>query len=517
MSYSNSDINKIIASAYKTALELQNAATTTVGTDCLWARATPVINSEDVVLQEYTLSQVGLECPQHMKVIIGNPDYNPGNYIIDDFGLNYETNLEVNITIDEWKSHYGQDTQPQQHDVVYVQIYHKLFEVKSANVIYSLAALPTHFKCIMSKYNPTMSRKETAEFRESVEDLTISQEELFGDLISQQAADNNADVETSYNNTTWVDPQKEYDIDSIIVEQIFGSHNNLISNAFYNFKIANKNIKYNDDLIYEVSAERNHLIYSCWFKYNTDIKESKISAFKLLRKEPQYWYFRIATSLKLEIGDSVTITRGSLLKVNGTVALLEPDCEDGPTIQIKTKDILKANKKLTNWYINPSVLKIYKYDSINLLSGFNEIDNMLFNLSYNNTELYIQINDMIKTIPVSLSSDTWYYILFDISPDNIRTIINKVKQQEYHKYIDELCFDENISIELDDFTVSYFMILNMGKDINMCNIRLYENEYEIGDLSAQDMYHPVTQNSSKLILVDTPNVPNKNIFVSPIK
>ncbi|MBO6272638.1 hypothetical protein J6O48_07640 [bacterium] len=50
MAYSNTDINKIIASAYKTALELQNAATSTVGTQCLWARATPVINSEDVVL-----------------------------------------------------------------------------------------------------------------------------------------------------------------------------------------------------------------------------------------------------------------------------------------------------------------------------------------------------------------------------------------------------------------------------------------------------------------------------------
>ena len=64
------DINEIIKSAYETVKEIQQSATETVGTDCLWARATPVINSEDVVLQEYTLTQVGLECPKIVKVIV---------------------------------------------------------------------------------------------------------------------------------------------------------------------------------------------------------------------------------------------------------------------------------------------------------------------------------------------------------------------------------------------------------------------------------------------------------------
>ena len=38
-----------------------------------------------------------------------------------------------------------------------------------------------------------------------------------------------------------------------------------------------------------------------------------------------------------------------------------------------------------------------------------------------------------------------------------------------------------------------------------------------GDLYKQDMYSPVTRNESKLILVDLPNIPNKDIFISPIK
>jgi hypothetical protein len=100
---SQDNLNQIIATAYKTVMEIQDAAAEMVGTATLWARATPVENSEDVVLQEYTLSHVGLECPKPVTVVIANPDYNPGNFIIDEFGLNYEANLELHITIKDWQ------------------------------------------------------------------------------------------------------------------------------------------------------------------------------------------------------------------------------------------------------------------------------------------------------------------------------------------------------------------------------------------------------------------------------
>jgi hypothetical protein len=57
----------------------------------------------------------------------------------------------------------------------------------------------------------------------------------------------------------------------------------------------------------------------------------------------------------------------------------------------------------------------------------------------------------------------------------------------------------------------------MNKNFHMCNIRLYENKYSIGDTYKVDMYSPITRNASKLILVDTPNTANKMRFISPIK
>ena len=376
--------------------------------------------------------------------------------------------------------------------------------------------MPTYFKCSLSKYNPTASRKETEEFRESIEDLTITQEELFGDKISQEAADNNASVETAYNNTTYVDPLKDYDIKSIICKQIYGSENKLISNAFYNFNIATQNITYHTDLIYEKAAERNHLIYSCWVKSDTKkLQTANIKQFVLFNKTSQNWNFRIGTTLKLNIGDDVTITRGNLLKVNGTVVQLP--CEEGFGIAIKSNDMIKANKKLTKWYENPTVLKIYKTININLIRGFDENNKIIFDISYKINEFILQFNNMVKTINMTLDLTVWHYLLFDISPNNIRLIISKLRHIELNKLYDDLIYDDNTNIELPDFIVNEFRIENMETDVQLCNIRLYENEYEIGDLYKQDMYSPVTRNESKLILVDVPNIPNKDIFISPVK
>lgn len=513
------DINEIIKSAYNTVMELQQAATETVGTDCLWARATPVINSEDVVLQEYTLTQVGLECPQKLRAIVSNSDYNPGEYTIDLYGLNYVQPLELNITIQNWNTCFGSATMPQKGDIVYVQIYNKLFEVQSSELIYTLAALPTYYKVVLSKYSPTASRRETQEFRESVEELTTSQEDLFGDIISQEVADNDIVVETGYNNTTYVDPNKDFDIDSIISNQIYGSECNLISNAYYDFNNATKNVTYNETLIYEISSERNHLIYSCWLKTNvSDILYGKIKAFVLQSKDSHNWYFRIATTLKLKEGDSVTITRGTLLKITGTIVDLG-ECENNTLgVAIKTSDIIKANKKLTNWYNTPSVLKIYKtIPSINLLRGYDSNDKIIFDINYKNNNIVLQINDKSKIFNIDTDLTDWNYFMFDISPEETRLVINSIKQNELNKLIDVIKVDKTIKFDLTDFNIETFRIENMGNDVQMCNIRLYENEYAIEDRYCLDMYSSVTRNASKLIFVDSPNVPNKDIFISPVK
>ena len=66
-----------------------------------------------------------------IKVLTSNADYNPGNFTVDLFGVNYEAPLEINIPISTWNEVFGANTMPQEGDVIYIKIMHNLFEVRS--------------------------------------------------------------------------------------------------------------------------------------------------------------------------------------------------------------------------------------------------------------------------------------------------------------------------------------------------------------------------------------------------
>ena len=77
--------------------------------------------------------------------------------------------------------------------------------------------------------------------------------------------------------------------------------------------------------------------------------------------------------------------------------------------------------------------------------------------------------------------------------------------------------NEKMPINIKTFSFAYASINNIGLDMNMTNIRLYENEYELGNAYKYDMYSQIVRNASKLILVDTPKAPNNMSFKSPIR
>ena len=511
------DLQEMAASALSIIQSLQNTATELTGLECLWARATPQINSEDVVLQEYTLSNVGLECPQQLKILTSNSDYNPGNFTVDLFGINYDAPLEVQITISIWESVFGKNTMPQKGDVVYIKLLHKLYEVATSQVIYQIASIPTYFKCQLVKYNPVASRKETEEFRVAIDELTVTQEDLFGDAISQEVADTVNTVETAYNNTSSVDPLKDYDIRSIVREQIYGPNGVLVSNAYYNFIKADQNITYHVEATYPGNEERIHWIYSCWFKQESqEIQQGKIIHMEKYSQDKNFWYFTLNTSIELEIGDIVTITRGSLIKISGTIVTLQ--CECGYGIQFKYGDITKANKKLTEWW-KTNNMRIYKVAPINLLTAYNGEDQII-RINYLNSlnKLSVKFNNVEKEfIMPYMDLDYWTFLLFDLSYTELHIIAYHIKQTAVNKIVDEEIFNHIEKINLKDFDVTEFRIESINTGLQICNIRLYENEFEIGDTYLKEMYEPISRNANKLILVDSPNIPNMATFDSPVR
>ena len=506
------------ASAYNIINQLQNSATDVVGVDVLWCRATPEPNSEDIILQEYTLTNIGLECPKVLKVITANGDYQGGNLTIDLFGVNYESPLEVNVTIEEWNKVYGNDTMPQQGDVVYVKILHKLFEVKSSTVIYTIASMPTYYKCQLSKYNPVASRKETDEFKLSIDELTVSQEELFGDKISQEVADTVAEVETSYNHTTYVDPLKDFDLDSVVHERLIGPDGNVISNAYYDFNIASSNVTYHVSANYYEDSERPHWIYTCWFRNpdNEMNKEYNVKSVFLYLKDKQYWYFKIGTPLRLYVGDLVTLKRGTLISAQGEVCELPNEITHG--IRFKAADMVRLNRKLSNWWETGS-FKISKSSMYSILNTNN--DTFSIDMAPDDKQLRVTFGKFKKNVTFTKDPDftKWTYMCLDFTSKTLNVILSQLMVDGNGKlFMKEIMNKEYKSaVSSGDFGFESLSLNGLGSMLNIRNIRLYENEYPIDDKYKMDMFSEVTRNASKLILVDGPNVADGKNFISPAR
>ena len=223
------NLQETAASIYQTILDLNKSATQMIGLDAIWCRLLPYDNGEDVIVQEYTLHQY--ECPKNIKVVSNNSNFNVGNFTIDLFGIKQAESLEIGIDVETWKAVYGENTMPQKGDFILIQLLHRPYEVVSSTPVHTIGQKITSWKCMLGEWKHAASRAESEDFKISIDELTNAQDRLFGDVISKEVADAVNDVETAYNTTTYVDPFKDFDMNSIIVEDIFGNDKNIISSA----------------------------------------------------------------------------------------------------------------------------------------------------------------------------------------------------------------------------------------------------------------------------------------------
>lgn len=160
---------------------------------------------------------------------------------------------------------------PQQGDIVYIKMMHRLFEVKTSTISYTIAETATSYKCQLSKYNPTASRRESEDLRQSIEDLTVSQEELFGDTISKQVIDAAAPVDFGPQQTTFVDPAKTYDPSTVTVGRL-EANSNIIAEAWYDFTDASTAVQYTNGATW--LADSSSWLFTCWFKHTAAEEET---------------------------------------------------------------------------------------------------------------------------------------------------------------------------------------------------------------------------------------------------
>lgn len=520
------NINKMASSIYQTMLKLQQSATEMVGLDAQWCRAIPYKNSEDIIVQEYTLSNV--ECPRNIRIVTDKNDYQPGNYNVDLWGVNYENPLDISIDIKTWEAIYGKNTMPQKGDIVFIQMLHRPYEVASATVVYGVGELPTSFKCSLRKYQRTASRRENEEFQIQVDTLANNQIEMFGDDISKEVADSVMTAEKTGNISTYVDPIKSCDLNSIITQHIIGAKGNIISEAHYSFKNANKPIIYS--ITDSIDISNTHLISSMWFKINEQLnKQYKLEINGIYTKDKDYWYFTVNNEKELNssIPDNtyVYIKRGNTLLIPGIVSMQNDiddkgNCKNIFTLQVKTSDVLQATQKIPNWWYSKGIWRLSTDNQYTLLNMYNDVNNV-YSCSINSGCINLVYNNSTINIPFSkqFNFNDWSYIAIDIYQNQVYTVISQLQTSINGNIKDVILYKDKNNIDISNTILNFDKItipLNTI-DIDVSNFRIYNSEYSIENEYQMDMYSQLVQNASKLIIVDTPLNKNDMSFISPVR
>lgn len=515
------NIQDMVSSIYNTVMQLNQDAINLIGLDCLWCRLLPYSNGEDVIVQEYTLHSY--DCPKTIQIISNKTDYSLGNYSIDMFGIHQEIPLEVSVDVNAWEAVYGKATMPQKGDFVFIKMFNRPFEVLSSTCVYSLTNLVTSFKCQLGEWKHAASRLESEDFTSSIDAITDSQDRLFGTAISEEVADTVIAAETSYLGTTYADTLKEFDMGSVITDDIPGPNGNIISHAYYDFSKASSNVIYNNGAVFDPESEKKHWIFSTWLSIDsTDImKTANLSIKSLKAKERDYWLFTIETSLELKDGDEITAYRGGSVKVTGNIQKTCNDC--AMIMRIPSSQCFAASKKIAKWWESGTkAWKIAKSNVYNLITGYDS-DGCPLKIDIYGNNLIADIAGQRKQLQISskvkdLDFCDWHYIALDISADNLRMVVVKdIANTGIPDYEEQLLADITEPINIKSFSCDKFSIENSGNSIRQANIRLYENEYSMDDTYKIDMYSIVTRNASKLLVIDGPKPANENSFITSIR
>lgn len=496
-----------IVNYINTIKDINSTIADTVGIDLLYFRAIPHENSESVIFHEYTLLDV--DCQKSIKGVVKNPDY--GNGIeVDLFGVKYDAPLQVQFDLKSWNSVFGDNVMPQKDDIVYVPVLNRLFEVATSSPIYTFINQQTAWQVDMVKYNPKASRAENQSLLDTLQETTTSEAILFGEEISNQIADITDITEFSpYNSVSkegdWF---KEVSDRSCIIDSEIKINGFLISNGYYNMDL--------DDIekpsvIYKNSSDsispdskRPNRFFSVWFRphYNNS-KQHDLKEFKLYLKLKGTSQFKAICSGNYSIGQQVLVSKGSILRIPGTI--LNKDFKGNYLIETSTRDILAANKKISNWQSSEGLKIESTGGDIDLINGYQGFKISMIGFK----TLKIQVGSFEKHIGLqkSLGND-WYGLGFNIGPQSVAKIFNSkgelIENLDFGKII------ESINIE--------YYYLN-SSPVDLSNIRLYEFESPVLDDNTikEDLFRTFTTNANNAIIADKAEIPNYMEYLGKVR
>lgn len=405
-------------SALNTYLAMNYTANKMFGIETSWFRAIPQGRSKDVIFQEWTLYNVATT-PLCVKVVLPDGNFPDSKYQYDLMGLEYEVPLEINIDKRYWEEIAGFGTAPQKKDIVYLLIPNKLYQIESSFLKRGFMEQETTWICNLIKYQPEASRRESTALQDTIDQYTVSAEEIFGEEMKAEYTKLADDKQFSPKNSTEVDKYKELDETLKILTGDLEFYGLVVSDSRYDMNTSTlfNAIKYKESAD-EIELTSDRAITE-WINHQPNKNTPEFDVVWLTADTtltvPANYKIKIRTTTIFENDDNLVIYRPGALNLYGVIVDNQFARDGIYYIKIDEKVITHLNSIKSNWS-DARNYKVVHRDPITILDGINATETGFQVLLYANQ--YIKINygtqSYVSTLTNRLDDFTWYGIVINI-------------------------------------------------------------------------------------------------------
>lgn len=483
--------------------QINESAMQAVGIEMLYFRALPHENGEDVIFQTYTLYNVD-DCPKSIKFMLTSGDYSPSSYEVDFFGINYNFPLEAQVDFNTWFNTFGKGTMPQKRDIIYIPLFHKVYEVSSSAKATGFMGKEDRFTVQLTKYNPIASRRESEALQDTLDTYTTGIAELFGDDITNEVFDMVEDESTSAFTGTARDEYKFLPPTTVISDYNLISGGNVVAKNYYTQSVppARFSIEYKQSDNWNLETDIRFL--SMWFQLRKPYVYHKIASIQVptdKHKSGKNFLYTVnmENACDLKRGDEINITNNItgtnlLAKINKTISITTY------VVSVSASDVFKLQRLRPDWMSLKEYYAI-KTDNVSLFKGYDSEKNENLSIDIiNGSSISVKINTYESVIDLDtfIKTNTWVALGLVMGMDNIMYLYSNEDRELKEIKIANL---SEVRIRNKEVDVLRYMI--PSGYANVTNIRLYDLEDTPTESEIKtdlNRYH--TENSSKCIVLD---------------
>jgi len=518
------DIANKMVTASKDYVAINGVVNQLLGYEVRWFRAVPQQRSVDVIFQEYTLSNVE-EAPLCIKVVLpsGMPPDSKYNY--DLMGLEYEVPLEIQIDKKYWESIAGFGTAPQKKDIVYFPISNKLFEVESSYLFRGFMEQETTWKCNLTKYQPKASRKESVELQATIDQYTVSVEEIFGEAIDNDVKKLVDDQQFSQHNSMEKDKYKSFDVSLNTISKSIEMYGTVVAQSFYDLQSSSlyDAITYNAKDIIGTSNDRSVIAWVMPRTLTTIHKEYPVASITPIISLDPVTLYSYDASLYSSANYSVVLTNPVLLsqiQIDDYVNISRPGALNfyGKVVAISINPL--TFHCLINAFVQEDLTAIksdwntqtgYKLTvkaPINIIDGVNEFGNHVMSVNIHANQ-YIAVNyghtyndedAYVIRLDEKLNDDEWYGIIVNIGNTWKQYNVYVWKKHESDKNVKlQNVFYETLRLQPEEIAINSYTINR--SPAYLTNLRIYNTTIEEEKMS-NELLSYFTRDADQIVVAD---------------